>query len=152
MERAHPGIDLDYLRIKREIRNNSELLWEENERLTELARDIARSGSLSIEGKRATYTEGQEETYREWPHIYKGTYFVPLDFNRTISLRELEAEGPSGEIKVALKLMVADLEPEIVATFSERKPIILEQPGYLTNNELRALRGLLEIIAASEEK
>jgi hypothetical protein len=87
-----------------------------------------------------------------------GTYFVPLDSNRSVALRELPKENPDDEVKVGLKLMIGEKEPSepvTIAVFSSDNDSI-ELVNYngkgISLKDLSDIEGLIRHIYNSSEK
>jgi hypothetical protein len=161
MERKNFGDILDRLMPKPPVRQEAvgrrgsereNIFFARCSEVADYARYIAYRGSYSNDGVRITYTAGSEYNLYERPYEYKGTWFVPLDFNRYISVRELKSEGPYGEVKVGLRLMVGDSEPQTIATFSDEDLIELNSTDTVNLNDLAKIEELLIYINNSEEK
>jgi hypothetical protein len=160
MEKSHPGYKLDRLVEKKQDqtigdkshREVSEEITKQCRDVADLARAVADRGSFRREDVTTTYVEGIVGSSQERPYTYIGTYFIPLDFNRYISVREQQSEGSRGDVKVALKVMTGDSEPETIATFSEEDSIELNGSRDITSKDLEALEELLMHISNSDKK
>jgi hypothetical protein len=133
------------------LANRTQKSWKKSHDLVDLARAVAESGTFKA------YTE-YSESEGEHPYTRVGTYFVPLDSNRSVALRELPKENPDDEVKVGLKLMIGEKEPSepvTIAVFSSDNDSI-ELVNYngkgISLKDLSDIEGLIRHIYNSSEK
>jgi hypothetical protein len=161
----YPGQQLDDMLARKwqENRTNNigkdvgtrEEILEKSRDTAKLARYVAYRGSFIsqwenvIEFNRELRKELSNDNYE-----YIGTWYVPLDFNRFVSAREMPRGNNDEEIKVGLNLMVGEKEPEVktIAAFSETSVIEFGLEGTLDMEDLCTIEGLLKHIHNSNEK
>jgi hypothetical protein len=143
-----PGEKLDNINRRRWLSANHSEIINANRAITDLARTVAYSGSFKVD-----LIDIQPE---DDPYERVGTNFVPLDFSRRVSVRELPRENRDDEIKVGLKIMTGEREPtnpELIATFSaETDSVELNGADGVTAEDLKDLKAILNYINNSPEK
>jgi hypothetical protein len=134
---------------------SNEALLEKSRDIADFARYVAyRSSFIAHQEKVVEFNRELKKETTDDAYEYIGTRYVPLDFNRFISVRELPRENSGDEVKVGLNLMVGEKEPKIktIARFSEDDSIEFGLEGSLTLEDLCAIEGLLKHIHNSNGK
>jgi hypothetical protein len=143
------GERLDDIARRRYGENVDLTLVEKSRRITDLAREVAYSGSYVARLE----SVGPEDD----PYEYVGTLYVPLDYSRRISVREIPRENQDDGVKIGLKLMTGGEtepdEPILIATFSSEDDFLeFSAYGSAVVEDLDDLKALLEHINNSPEK